>query len=81
MMNKPAPEHAQALYWHGQYQQAHSRVEMLEADLRALKQALAAANRRLAAATQTLLENKLPVPPPLRSNDDVGILPDRATAQ
>ena len=80
MMNKPAPEHAQALYWHGQYDQASKRVEMLETDLRSLKQALAAANRRLAAASQTLLEHGLPVPPPVRSNDNAGILLDQTTA-
>ncbi len=66
-MNKPTPEHAQALHWHGQYQQALLRTQILEADLQALKRALAAANRRLAEATQTLLEHKLPVPPPVRS--------------
>ena len=79
-MNKPAPEHAQALHWHGQYTQALRRTETLEADLQSLKRALAAANRRLAAASQTLLEHGLPVPPPVRSNDNAGILLDQTTA-
>jgi hypothetical protein len=66
-MTRPTPEYAQALHWHGQYQQALQRAEMLAADLRVLEQALAAANRRLATATQTLAEHGLPVPPPIRS--------------
>lgn len=66
-MTKPTAEQASALYWQGQYKQAHQRVALLENDLRSLKQALAAANRRLATASQTLLEHGLPVPPPVRS--------------
>lgn len=67
-MNDLQTEHHQALYWHGQCDQAQRRAEQLERELTMMRAAFAAQSRRVAAMIQTLIDHGLPVPPPTRTH-------------